>query len=707
MTDKPDLTRVWAVGAPSGNIVDPDTTTPGKFSAGWQAEVPPFEHFNFIQKLQTQGLAHINEQGIALWDIKTSYPIGGLAKGSDGNVYKALVSQSANDPITDGGTNWIDWEVSNRVIRVTSISAMEAYSAPVGYVFSLNAGGRSGTFDVIAGDFSTELAADTLNGIYVGLSDDPTALIKVAKRRYSQAPKLAWFGAAFDGTDESAIAIAMLLLTGELNIDKGQNLTAKGIEFSGNQRASIKGSLTLPSGSVDFDKIFFGYNCDNLDIFVADIDGNSSAQSGTLGTHLTYFIDCSNSNFDIRNAYDHYYVKGGSIGTTDGGNRDASTGAIFFNRATKVNLTVGRLDKWGREGIQIKAGEDCAATVGHCQSSGNAEYSGVQIQGTGNKLLRASVDGALASGIGFDTTSGEASNLLSTNTKENHGVNFGHPGFPASNSVVSNVVVDKAFLSGIQVSSSTRDLKISNFSVSNSGSGGLVSSDSSTNLMISNGTISNSGLYNVRSFASDIYISNVKSDVLDGITLSVTSASGLFSDGETITGPSGSATVRTATGNTDASSQTLFLTVVTGSFSASDAITGGSSGATATVDTSNTPIDISEVGGGEYITNPRLYPGVSGDQIRFADGTAIYTGGISVVVATGGSLTSETVAYTSNAIWSVPPNLTATIESVSSTGGYTVSQFRAVSTTSNVVINLNASVAQTYGISVQAIGRWK
>jgi len=106
MTDKPDLTRVWAAGAPSGNIVDPDTSTPGKFAAGWQAEVPPFEHFNFIQKLQTQGLAHINEQGIAVWDSYTTYPVGGLAKGSDGNVYKALASQSGNNPVADDGTNW-------------------------------------------------------------------------------------------------------------------------------------------------------------------------------------------------------------------------------------------------------------------------------------------------------------------------------------------------------------------------------------------------------------------------------------------------------------------------------------------------------------------------------------------------------------------------------------------------------------------------
>ena len=206
MTDKPDLTRVWAEDAPSGNIVDPDLTTPGKFAAGWQAEVPPFEHFNFIQKLQTEGLAHINEQGIAVWDNVTVYPIGALAKGSDGNVYKAITYQANNDPVTDGGTNWIDWEVSNRVIRATSIAAMEAYSAPVGYVFSLNAGGRSGVFDVIAGDFSTELAADTLNGVYVGLADDPTASTKVAKRRLVSSIIPEFWGAVGNGVADDTAA---------------------------------------------------------------------------------------------------------------------------------------------------------------------------------------------------------------------------------------------------------------------------------------------------------------------------------------------------------------------------------------------------------------------------------------------------------------------------------------------------------------------
>lgn len=123
-TQKPDLTRVWASSAPSGNVVDPDTTTPGKVAAGWQAEVPPFEHFNFLQKWFTQGLAHFNEQGIAVWDTDTTYPIDGLAKGSDGRLYKALVEQNGNDPVSDSGVNWELFSRSANVLNIKDFGAI-------------------------------------------------------------------------------------------------------------------------------------------------------------------------------------------------------------------------------------------------------------------------------------------------------------------------------------------------------------------------------------------------------------------------------------------------------------------------------------------------------------------------------------------------------------------------------------------------------
>jgi len=103
-------------------------------------------------------------------------------------------------------------DLSDLVIRATSIAEIEAYSAPVGDVFVLNAGGRTGIFDVVAGNFVDELDADTLNGVYIGQADDPTATTKVARRRLDSgfvSPGM--YGAVGDDTaDDTAAVLACL-----------------------------------------------------------------------------------------------------------------------------------------------------------------------------------------------------------------------------------------------------------------------------------------------------------------------------------------------------------------------------------------------------------------------------------------------------------------------------------------------------------------
>lgn len=155
-TVKPDLRRTWAAGAPSANVVDPDVTTPGKFDEGWLAEVPPFEHFNFLQKLFTQGLAHNNEQGINVWDTNTVYPVDALVKGSDGIIYTAAVEQAGNDPVADGGVNWIDSLMTSTrfVDEVSDMKVLKGVVAGRTIVFTKNfsaGNGGSGIYDTIAG----------------------------------------------------------------------------------------------------------------------------------------------------------------------------------------------------------------------------------------------------------------------------------------------------------------------------------------------------------------------------------------------------------------------------------------------------------------------------------------------------------------------------------------------------------------------------
>jgi hypothetical protein len=112
MAAKPDLTRVWAAGAPGANVIDPDVSSPGKFNAGWLAEIPPFENFNFLQQLFSQGLANLNEEGIFRYDSVTDYPVDAYAKGSDGNIYRAFIANGPGttvvDPVGDLTGTWID-----------------------------------------------------------------------------------------------------------------------------------------------------------------------------------------------------------------------------------------------------------------------------------------------------------------------------------------------------------------------------------------------------------------------------------------------------------------------------------------------------------------------------------------------------------------------------------------------------------------------
>ena len=136
--------------------------------------------------------------------------------------------------------------VNGSVIRVTSIASMEAYSAPVGYVFSLNAGGRSGVFDVVAGDFSAELAADSENGIYVGLADNPTATNKVLRRRYSGFIFVEWFGAEEVADSADAINTAAAFCGDGVELRSGINL-------------DIYSDVTLRFINVDFSDLYI--NC--------------------------------------------------------------------------------------------------------------------------------------------------------------------------------------------------------------------------------------------------------------------------------------------------------------------------------------------------------------------------------------------------------------------------------------------------------------
>jgi len=170
--------------------------------------------------------------GVPLTLTKIDLITASILASEDAGKGAALVSMEGGPSVQSAvTTNAAD--ILDRVIRVTSIAEIEAYPAPVGYVFSLNSGGRSGVFDVVAGDFSAELVADTLNGVYIGQADDPTAITKVAKRRMSGRVTPDMFGAFADGvTDDYDVLFA----TEKLAFEQGftiEGTTDKTYAFDG------------------------------------------------------------------------------------------------------------------------------------------------------------------------------------------------------------------------------------------------------------------------------------------------------------------------------------------------------------------------------------------------------------------------------------------------------------------------------------------
>lgn len=103
---KPNLNKIWASIAAQGHVLDPDDWITNKFLKGWELEEPYYQHMNFVQQHFSSGLAYLNEQGVAEWDAETSYPVNGIVKGTDGNLYRAQVTNQNVDPVTDGTNKW-------------------------------------------------------------------------------------------------------------------------------------------------------------------------------------------------------------------------------------------------------------------------------------------------------------------------------------------------------------------------------------------------------------------------------------------------------------------------------------------------------------------------------------------------------------------------------------------------------------------------
>lgn len=96
---KPDkLNIIWAK---NGASVDPGDS---KFELGWEAEIPPYQYFNYVLNKHSAMLDHINTHGIPEWDSLTTYTLGTRVL-YNGVVYKSkITNNTGNTP--DSSVTW-------------------------------------------------------------------------------------------------------------------------------------------------------------------------------------------------------------------------------------------------------------------------------------------------------------------------------------------------------------------------------------------------------------------------------------------------------------------------------------------------------------------------------------------------------------------------------------------------------------------------
>lgn len=513
------------------------------------------------------------------------------------------------------------------------------------------------------------------------------------------------FGGVCDGTtDDTDAANAMIAAINTLIVPSAKTAVLLNVLLNNNTEVKCLGAVKLLSGSADGAAIFKADNKSGLVIDLNELDGNAAGQSGVIGTHLIYLTNCDAPVVKVRFAHDHYIHQSANLNT--GGGRNDSTGAIWLYRCARARVEVGLLEGWGREGIYL---EECiwsSTSLGHAQGVGNTEYSGLQVKGKNNSIDRASVDFAGASAVGFDTTNGVISNIIATNTRENAGVNFGHTGFPATGTVASNIVVDGAYKAGISVGASSQDVVINGFSIRNCGEIGINVSDEVQRARISNGSSEYNGAYNLYSSVAQVELRNTKYGAVDVWALTITDATGLFVDGETVTQGAATGVVRKVLRNLDGSKQILLMQSMGAGWD-NAAITGATSGATATIVSGAAPTTKREDGGGRFTEESARFSGGSEGTVEtLPSGTRIFTKSL-IINATAGAIATVSENFPAFSSFVSAPQIQLTLLGGNDTDSFDISRLDGTATLSGFTVKLKASATQPYGVSIQAVGNWR
>lgn len=175
------LNRIWASSPTSGNIA----LTDAKWSQGWVAEIPAYQHLNWLHNVMDTNQLALAERGVFEYGNDVTYAKGALAwREADGFIYVALVANPTTAPPslqwerscvqlsrTDFEILMANWQSHiENVSNPHNVTAIQAGAVPVtGGTYTGRVLHTSIKFGGLAGKSLLTEDADGSNWIYDGV----------------------------------------------------------------------------------------------------------------------------------------------------------------------------------------------------------------------------------------------------------------------------------------------------------------------------------------------------------------------------------------------------------------------------------------------------------------------------------------------------------------------------------------------------------
>ena len=365
--------------------------------------------------------------------------IGNSPSITKNNYFVARCSDGTYQVSVDADGRSLQSDGLSKQKTVYSIEDAKALTPTIeGQAFYLSAGGRSGTFAWTIGDFTSEVAADTLNGIYVPSDGDPTGASGSWVRQLNGDVHLDWFGAIGDydldadtGTDDGD-AIDAWLKCGFTNLshvgDKNyktlqEHTPAKKLIINGGYSGIYQRDITLPLfnlNGADGTEFHGGDYSHNMDIADYHIDNgrlfHATVKTDDILLYNVKIFKTAQQAVDLDYGSDNFQAVLCDI-------RETARDGIFLVDPTNAKVSLCTFRDTGDDSIAF-AGKaiGCNATNNNIDGAGtyNLGGSGIRHNGSGvisgNTITSSDLFGIIAAINSADLTAQPDDLIITTNT---------------------------------------------------------------------------------------------------------------------------------------------------------------------------------------------------------------------------------------------------------------------------------------------------